>query len=192
MREKARQMIERQLVQMVRLVDDLLDVSRITTGKLGIRVTPLEVQAAIRDGIDTVRPFLEDRKQQLETQLPSQAICVQGDRVRLAQVFANLLHNAAKYTAAGGYITISCAAEGNEAVVRVRDNGIGLSPESLAAIFEMFVQVDRSLERAQAGLGVGLSLSRQLVTLHGGTLSATSAGVGQGSEFTVRLPLAPC
>ena len=123
-------------------------------------------------------------------QLPSQPICVEGDRTRLAQVFANLLHNAAKYTAPGGYITISLAEEEDQAVVRVRDNGIGLAPESLAAIFDMFVQVDRSLERTQAGLGVGLTLSRQLVLLHGGTIEAKSAGVGQGSEFTVRLPLA--
>jgi CheY-like chemotaxis protein len=175
---------------MVRLVDDLLDVSRITTGKLGIRKSVVEVQAAVRDALDTVRPFVESRKHELEVQLPSQPICVEGDRTRLGQVFANLLHNAAKYTEPGGYITLSLAREGEEAVVRVRDNGIGLAPESLAAIFDMFVQVDRTLERAQAGLGVGLTLSRQLVTLHGGTLAAKSEGVGKGSEFTVRLRLA--
>jgi signal transduction histidine kinase len=190
MREKARQMMERQLAQMVRLVDDLLDVSRITTGKLGIRKSVVEVQAAVRDAIDTVRPFVESRNHQLEVQLPSQPISVEGDRTRMAQVFANLLHNAAKYTEPGGYITLSLAREGDEAVVRVRDNGLGLAPESLVAIFDMFVQVDRSLERAQAGLGVGLTLSRQLVTLHGGTLAARSDGIGKGSEFTVRLPLA--
>ena len=190
MLEKARQMMERQLGQMVRLVDDLLDVSRITTGKLGIRKALLEVQAAVRDAIETARPYLETRRHQLEMQLPSQPICVEGDRTRLAQVFANLLHNAAKYTEPGGYITISLAEEDGQAVVRVRDNGIGLAPESLGAIFDMFVQVDRSLERPQAGLGVGLTLSRQLVVLHGGTIEAKSAGAGQGSEFTVRLPLA--
>jgi signal transduction histidine kinase/CheY-like chemotaxis protein len=190
MRDKARQMMERQLAQMVRLVDDLLDVSRITTGKLGIRKSLLEVQAAVRDAIETARPYVESRNHQLEVQLPSQALCVEGDRTRLAQVFANLLHNAAKYTEPGGYITLSLAAEGDEAVARVRDNGIGLAPESLAAIFDMFVQVDRSLERQQAGLGVGLTLSRQLVGLHNGTISAKSEGAGKGSEFTVRLPLA--
>ena len=190
MREKARQMMDRQLAQMVRLVDDLLDVSRITTGKLAIRKALLEVQAAIRDGIETVRPYVESRNHTLEVQLPSQPLCIEGDRTRLAQVFANLVHNAAKYTEPGGYITVSAAQEGDEAVVRVRDNGIGLAPESLDAIFDMFVQVDRSLERAQAGLGVGLTLSRQLVTLHGGTISARSEGAGKGSELIVRLPTA--
>jgi len=190
MLEKARQMMERQLAQMVRLVDDLLDVSRITTGKLGIRKALLEVQAAIRDAIETARPFVEARRHQLEVQLPSQPISIEGDRTRLAQVFANLLHNAAKYTEPGGYITLSLAEEDDQAVVRVRDTGIGLAPESLAAIFDMFVQVDRTLERTQAGLGVGLTLSRQLVTLHGGTIEAKSGGLGKGSEFTVRLPLA--
>ncbi len=190
MREKARQMMERQLVQMVRLVDDLLDVSRITTGKLGIRKAVVEVQAAVRDALDTARPFVESRSHQVEVQLPSQPLCVEGDRTRLGQVFANLLHNAAKYTDPGGYITLSLAREGDEAVVRVRDNGLGLASESLSAIFDMFVQVDRTLERTQAGLGVGLTLSRQLVTLHGGTLAARSEGLGKGSEFTVRLPLA--
>jgi two-component system, sensor histidine kinase len=190
MREKARAMMERQLGQMVRLVDDLLDVSRITTGKLGIRKALLEVQAAVRDGIETVRPFLESRRHTLEVQMPSQAISVEGDRTRLAQVFANLLHNAAKYTEPGGYIVISLVEEGSQAVVRVRDNGVGLAPESLAAIFDMFVQVDRTLERTQAGLGVGLTLSRQLASLHGGRIEAKSAGLGKGTEFIVRLPLA--
>jgi signal transduction histidine kinase/CheY-like chemotaxis protein len=190
MRDKAREMMERQLAQMVRLVDDLLDVSRITTGKLGIRKALLEVQAAVRDGIETVRPFLESRRHTLEVQMPSQAISVEGDRTRLAQVFANLLHNAGKYTEPGGYIVISLAEEGGQAVVRVRDNGLGLAPESLAAIFDMFVQVDRTLERTQAGLGVGLTLSRQLVSLHGGRIEAKSAGLGKGTEFVVRLPLA--
>ena len=190
MREKARQMMERQLAQMVRLVDDLLDVSRITTGKLGIRRSLLEVQASIRDAVETVRPYIESRGHTLELQMPSQPLSIEGDRTRLAQIFANLLHNAAKYTGTGGYITLSLAHEGDEAVVRVRDNGIGLAPESLASIFDMFVQVDRSLERAQAGLGVGLTLSRQLVTLHGGSLGVKSEGAGKGSEFTVRLPMA--
>ena len=190
MRVKAREMMERQVSQMVRLVDDLLDVSRVTTGKLGIRKSLLEVQAAVRDAVDIVRPFIESREHQLEVQLPTAPICVEGDRTRLAQVFSNLLNNAAKYTQPGGYITLSLAQEDNEAVVRVRDNGIGLAPDSLASIFDMFVQVDRSLERTQAGLGVGLTLSRQLVHLHGGTISAKSEGAGKGSEFTVRLPLA--
>jgi CheY-like chemotaxis protein len=123
-------------------------------------------------------------------QFPARPVAVDGDEARLAQVVGNLLDNAAKYTEPGGYITLSLAQEGNEAVVRVRDNGLGLAPDSLAAIFDMFVQVDRSLERTQAGLGVGLTLSRQLVQLHGGSISAKSEGIGKGSEFTVRLPLA--
>ncbi len=190
MTQKAREMMERQVSQMVRLVDDLLDVSRITTGKLVIRKSVMELQAAVRDAVETVRPFIESRRHDLELQLPSQPISVEGDRTRLAQVFSNLLHNAAKYTEPGGYITLSVAQEGKEAVVRVRDNGIGLEPQSLGSIFEMFVQVDRSLERAQAGLGVGLSLSKRLAALHGGTITVKSDGAGKGSEFTVRLPLA--
>jgi CheY-like chemotaxis protein/two-component sensor histidine kinase len=190
MAQKAREMMERQLNQMVRLVDDLLDVSRITTGKFAIRKSVIELQAAVRDAVETVRPLLDSRRHDLELQLPSAPISVEADRTRLGQVFSNLLHNAAKYTEPGGYITLSVATEGDEAVVRVRDNGIGLEPQSLDSIFDMFVQVDRSLERPQAGLGVGLTLAKRLVTLHGGTISAQSGGPGKGSEFTVRLPLA--
>ncbi|HEX4781561.1 MAG TPA: ATP-binding protein [Usitatibacter sp.] len=188
--EKARQMMQRQLAQMVRLVDDLLDVSRITTGKLAVRKEPLELQAAIHDAIETVRPLVESRRHTLEVTLPPEPLMVQGDRTRLSQVFANLLNNAAKYTEPGGKLRLSLITEGNEAVLRVSDTGIGLDVDSLTSIFDMFVQLDRSLERAHAGLGVGLTLARRLVALHGGTVAATSGGPGMGTELEVRLPLA--
>ena len=190
MAEKARAMMERQVNQMVRLVDDLLDVSRITTGKLAIRKSVTELQAALRDAVETVRPFVEARRQDLVLDIPPEPISVEGDRTRLSQVFSNLVNNAAKYTEPGGRIVLTLSREGQEAVVRVRDNGIGLEPAALDSIFEMFVQVDRTLERSQAGLGVGLTLAKRLVTLHGGTLTARSDGAGRGSEFEVRLPLA--
>jgi signal transduction histidine kinase len=185
----AREMMERQLSQMVRLVDDLLDVSRITTGKLAVRKMVIDLQGPLHDAVETVRPFIEARKHALELDLPREPIPVEGDRTRLAQVFANLLNNAAKYTAPGGRIVMSARVEPREAVVTVRDSGIGLDPASIARIFEMFMQVDRSLERSQAGLGVGLTLSRRLVDLHDGSIEAKSEGVGRGSDFVVRLPL---
>ncbi|HET9576465.1 MAG TPA: ATP-binding protein [Usitatibacter sp.] len=186
---RAREMMERQLNQMVRLVDDLLDVSRITTGKLAVRKTVVELQGVVRDALETVRPFIESRQHTLELHLADEPIMVNADRTRLGQVFANLLNNAAKYTHPGGHITLGLAREGSEGVVRVRDNGIGLAPESVASIFDMFVQLDRSLERSQAGLGVGLTLARRLVELHDGEISAHSEGTGRGSEFVVRLPV---
>jgi two-component system, sensor histidine kinase len=190
MSAKAIAMMERQLAQMVRLVDDLLDVSRITTGKLAVRTSVIELQSAVRDAIETVRPFLDSRQHQLDVDIPDEPIAVDGDRTRLAQVFANLLHNASKYSEPGGRIALAVATEGDHAAVRVRDSGIGLDARSIASIFEMFVQVDRTLTRVQAGLGVGLTLARRLVALHGGTVTAQSEGIGKGSEFTVRLPLA--
>jgi two-component system, sensor histidine kinase len=189
MRTRAQQMMERQLRQMVRLVDDLLDVSRITTGKLGVRKSVFDVRDAIRDAIDTVRPFLDSRGDAFEARIAPEPLMVDGDGARLAQVIGNLLHNAAKYTEPGGRIELEAGREGDDAVVRVRDNGIGLDEHSLASIFDMFVQVDRSLTRAQAGLGVGLTLARRLIALHGGTITAYSAGLGRGSEFVVRIPV---
>ncbi len=185
----ARQMMERQVVQMVRLVDDLLDVSRITTGKLTVRKSVLDLQSVLRDAVEIVKPFIDARKHRFEIDLPAEPIAIEGDRTRLAQVFSNLLNNAAKYSDPEGEITLSAAREGRDAVVRVRDKGIGLAPESLVSIFDMFMQVDRSLERSQAGLGVGLTLAKRLVELHGGSIEVVSDGVGKGSEFVVRLPL---
>jgi signal transduction histidine kinase/CheY-like chemotaxis protein len=185
---KAREMMQRQVAQMVRLVDDLIDVSRITTGKLAIRKVVFDLRTAIRDAVETARPFIDARGHSLELRLPSQPLPIDGDSTRLAQVFSNLLNNSAKYTEPGGHIELAAGLHGDEIVVSVKDNGIGLAPESTARIFDMFVQVDRSLERTQAGLGVGLTLSRRLVELHDGRIDVSSAGKGQGSEFTVRLP----
>jgi two-component system, sensor histidine kinase len=185
---KAREMMERQMKQMVRLVDDLLDVSRITTGKLAVRRGPMDLVDAVNDALEIARPAIEARGQQLEVRLPRGPVPIDGDRTRLAQVFANLLNNAGKYTQSAGRIEIDVSADAAKATVRVRDNGSGLAPESLLKIFDMFVQVDRTLERSQAGLGVGLSLAKRLVELHGGHIEARSAGLGKGSEFEVRLP----
>ena len=190
MSHKALDMMDRQLRQMVRLVDDLLDVSRITTGKLAIRKSRIDLQSVVRDALETARPYVESRRHSLELSLPNQPVPVDGDATRLAQVISNLVHNAAKYTDPGGRVRLALAVEDGQAVVRVRDTGIGLEPAALHSIFDMFVQVDRSLERAQAGLGVGLTLAKRLVTLHGGTIAAESQGPGRGSEFIVRLPLA--
>ncbi|WKB52091.1 hybrid sensor histidine kinase/response regulator [Eleftheria terrae] len=181
--------MERQLRQMVRLIDDLLEVSRITTGKLALKREPLDVLGVLRSALEIAEPALRARGHRLEAHLPEAPAWVDGDATRLAQVFSNLLNNAVKYTDPGGHIEVGAELGEAGVTVRVRDNGIGIAPEMQAAIFEMFMQVDKSLERGRAGLGVGLTLARQLVELHGGTLEVHSAGVGQGSEFVVRLPL---
>jgi signal transduction histidine kinase/ActR/RegA family two-component response regulator len=187
---QARDMMERQLDQMVRLVDDLLDVSRFTTGKLSLRRDIVALADVMRAALDTARPFIEARHHALQVELPAEPLMLAADATRLAQVFSNLLNNAAKFTPPGGQVALSARREGDELVVRVRDTGIGIAPEQLPGVFEMFAQVDQSLERSQAGLGVGLTLARRLIELHGGSLTARSAGLGQGSEFTARLPLA--
>jgi len=190
MSQRARDMIGRQLAQMVRLVDDLLDVSRITTGRLAVRRHPVELETIVRSAVDTVRPLLESRRQELSCSLPDRPVHLHADGTRLAQVFANLLNNAAKYTEAGGRIALSARLEGDDTLVlEVADTGIGIDPDMLPAIFEMFTQVDDSIERRESGLGVGLSLARRLVELHGGTIEAGSPGLGRGSTFTVRLPV---
>ncbi len=188
--DKALSMMDRQLRQMVRLVDDLLDVSRITTGKLTLRRDVVNLQVVVRDAVETARPFVESRGHALEIEVPEGPLFVEGDATRLAQVVSNLLHNAAKYTEPPGRVRLALASDGGEGVIRVTDNGIGIDRQALRSIFDMFVQVDRSLERTQAGLGVGLTLAKRLVTLHGGTIEASSEGLGKGSEFVVRLPLA--
>jgi two-component system, sensor histidine kinase len=182
-------MMTRQVAQMVRLVDDLIDLSRITTGKLAVRKVPIDLRTAVRDAIETARPFIDSRKHDLAVQLPREPLPVDGDQTRIAQVVSNLLNNAAKYTEPGGRIELAARREGAEVLVTVKDNGIGLEAGQTARIFDMFVQVDRSLERTQAGLGVGLTLSRTLVELHQGRIEVASAGKGRGSEFTVRLPV---
>ena len=186
---RARDMMERQVSQMVRLVDDLLDVSRITTGKLAVRKAVIDLRGPLRDAVEIARPYIDSRRHVLEVAIPNEPLTVEGDRTRLAQVFSNLLNNAAKYTPPGGRIAMAVAHDDREARVSIIDAGIGIDAESLSRIFDMFVQVDISLDRSTAGLGVGLTLARRLAELHGGTLEAASEGVGKGSTFLVRLPL---
>jgi two-component system, sensor histidine kinase len=187
--QRATDIMERQLRQMVRLVDDLLDVSRINTGKLGIKMGRVELKAVVNDALEVVRPFIELHGHDLSIELPDRPVFLHGDATRLAQILSNLLNNAAKYTDRGGRVMLNARVEDKTLVVDVTDTGIGLAPEMLDQVFEMFVQVDSTLERTNAGLGVGLSLARRLVELHGGTIAASSEGIGRGSRFTVRLPI---
>ncbi|MGH7383907.1 MAG: CHASE3 domain-containing protein [Candidatus Rokuibacteriota bacterium] len=180
--------IERQVGLMTRLVDDLLDVSRITSGKIALQQEPVSVRAVLAQALETAGPAAESRKQTLEVDAPEDAGRVNGDPVRLAQVVGNLLDNAIKYTDDGGRIRLHAWAEADEVVITVRDTGAGIHPELLPHVFDLFTQADRSLERRQGGLGIGLTLVRRLVEMHGGRVEATSAGPGLGSEFTIRLP----
>ncbi|HEY1376487.1 MAG TPA: PAS domain S-box protein [Gemmataceae bacterium] len=185
---QAREMMERQMRHMVRLVDDLLDVSRITRGKLELRKQRVDLAAVVRTAVETSRPLVEAAGHHLTITLPPQPVFVDGDPVRLAQVFANLLNNAAKYTDRGGSIRLTAERQGSDAVVSVRDSGLGIPREMLGKVFELFTQVDSTLEKAQGGLGIGLTLVRRLAEMHGGSVEAHSEGLGKGSEFTVRLP----
>jgi signal transduction histidine kinase/DNA-binding response OmpR family regulator len=187
---EVREMIERQIERMTHLVDDLLDVARINQGKIQLRKEKIELGAKILRALETSRPPIEEAGHQLFVSLPEDAVWVEGDRVRLQQILENLLINAGKYTEPGGRIDVSLRAERGEAVVRIRDTGVGIAPEMLPKIWEMFAQADSSSEQAGSGLGIGLSLARQLVHLHAGRIEAASEGLGKGSEFTVRLPLA--
>ncbi len=188
MLERARDTMERQFGQMVRLVDDLLDIGRITRDKLELRKQRVELASIIHQAVEISRPLAEAGGHEQRVALPATPIWVQGDPVRLAQVFSNLLNNACKFTEPGGTITIAAAREGGEVAVTVSDTGIGIAPDQLEGIFEMFSQVDQSLERTRSGLGIGLTLVKRLVELHGGSIAAQSAGLGHGSEFLVRLP----
>lgn len=185
-------MMERQLQQMVRLIDDLLDVSRISRGKLELRRNPVELAAVITSAVETCRPMIAAAGHQLEITLPEEEIYLDADATRLAQSFANLLNNACKFTEPGGRIGLSANTDQGEVVVVIRDSGMGIPPQMLDRIFEMFTQVDASLERSHGGLGIGLTLVKRLVELHGGTVSARSEGEGKGSEFAVRIPMKPC
>jgi PAS domain S-box-containing protein len=189
MRDHAREVLERQIEHMVRLVDDLLDVSRIMRGKVELRREPIELATVVARAVETVQPVIDMEGHQLELSLSPEPLWVHGDLLRLAQVVANLLNNAAKYTEKGGRITLCTAREDGQAVVRVRDTGIGLAPDALPRIFDMFFQAARRTKDAHGGLGIGLSLVRGLVESHGGSVEAHSAGPGMGSEFVVRLPL---
>jgi signal transduction histidine kinase/CheY-like chemotaxis protein len=187
----AREILERQVSQLRRLVDDLLDVSRITHGKIDLKTDTVDIAEVVAVAVETARPFISAGDHALTVRLPSSPVRVKGDFARLAQILANLLNNAAKYTERGGQIGIDATAEGEQAVIRVRDSGIGIPAESQAAIFELFRQLGPAPDRVQGGLGVGLTLVKRLVEMHGGTIEARSEGRGKGSEFTVRLALLP-
>lgn len=185
----ARDVIERQVHQMSRLVDDLLDISRISRGKIQLHKETVELSDVVNQAIETTRPLIESQQHQIHVSLPDSPVYLEADPTRLEQVLANLLNNAAKYTEPGGEISLSAAVEGDEVVLRVRDTGIGISAELLPYVFDVFVQADDADPRAGGGLGIGLSLVRSLIQMHGGDITAHSAGKGQGSEFVVRLPL---
>jgi signal transduction histidine kinase/CheY-like chemotaxis protein len=180
--------MERQVTHLVRLVDDLLEVSRITRGVIDVQREPVDLATLLRSAVETTRPMFDAAQHRLHVELPFEQITISGDAVRLTQVFANLLTNAAKYTNQGGRVELKAERLGGNAVVSVKDNGIGIAPAHLRSVFEMFMQVDRSSRRAQGGLGIGLTLVRSLVQMHGGTVVARSAGAGCGSEFVVTLP----
>jgi PAS domain S-box-containing protein len=187
--ERSREMMGRQVQQLVRLVDDLLDVSRVTRGKIELRKENVELASVVARAVETAQPLIEAQGHELTICLLSESLPLRADPVRLAQVISNLLANAAKYTEAHGRIGLTAQREGDAAVLRVRDNGIGIAPDMLSRIFELFVQAEHATTRSQGGLGIGLTLVKSLVERHHGTVEAHSPGLGQGSEFVVRLPL---
>ena len=210
--DRMRNMMERQVKHLVRLVDDLLDVSRISRGKIDLRKERVDLATALNHAVDTSQPAIEEARHKLTVTLPPEPFYVEGDPTRLVQVVSNLLHNAAKYTPAGGHISLSMEREDAEmrtpfisttdrrnaekkniriswAVIRVRDNGLGIPREMVTRIFDMFVQIEEHRGKVQGGLGIGLSLVHSLVHMHGGMVEVHSPGLGQGSEFIVRLPL---
>jgi PAS domain S-box-containing protein len=188
--EQAIATMERQIDQMVHLVDDLLDVARISRGKIELRRERVELRAVVEQAVELCRPLAGSLRHDIRVSLPVGPLYLQADAVRLSQVLGNLVHNACKYTEPGGRIELVAARLGDELVLTVKDSGIGIPAEMLPRIFEMFTQVDQTLERAQGGLGIGLTLAKELVEMHGGTIEARSAGPGCGTEMTVRLPLA--
>ena len=188
--QKAREMMERQLRHLVRLVDDLLDVARISSGKVELKKEVVELKAVLASAVETSMPLMNAAGHTLEAHLPAETLYLMADSTRIAQVVSNLLNNAAKYTPHGGRIELTARREEGEVVIAVTDTGIGIAPEALPEVFEMFTQVGRNRDRSQGGLGIGLALVRRLVELHGGSVTAESPGVGQGSTFIVRLPLA--
>lgn len=185
----ASEMMERQVGQLVRLVDDLLDVSRITRGKIELRTGEIELASSINHSVEAARPVCENGNLDLTVTLPPQPIYLNGDPTRLSQVVGNLLNNACKFTDKGGRIDLVVEREDSRAIIRVKDTGIGIDPDQIPYIFDMFVQADTSLNRSVSGLGIGLTLVKNLVELHNGTVEVYSAGLGQGSEFVVRLPI---
>jgi CheY-like chemotaxis protein len=185
-----REVIESQVKNLSRMIDDLLDVSRITRGKIRLKTRDLNLLEIIRSAVDSVRSFVEERRHRLVLNLSSEPLKVHGDPTRLEQIFVNLLNNATKYTESGGLITLSARRVGTDAVIRFDDTGIGMPRELLERIFDLFTQGDRGVARSEGGLGIGLTLVKSLVEMHGGTITAESDGPGTGSRLTVRLPLA--
>jgi signal transduction histidine kinase len=180
--------IDRQVQRMARLVDELMDLSRITRNQVVLHREPVDLITVIEAAIETSQPLITQHAHRLAVRLPQRAVRIHGDLTRLAQVFANILNNAAKYTDQGGRIEIGAVIDGPDVAVTVSDNGVGIPQESLPRVFDMFTQVDRTLSRSQTGLGVGLSLVKRLVEMHGGRVTASSEGNGKGSAFTVHLP----
>jgi signal transduction histidine kinase len=185
----ARGIIQRQLHQLTRLVDDLLDVTRISHGNIELQRRTVDLAEVVAVAVESARPLIQLRQHSLTTAVCERPITLQADPVRLGQVLTNLLINAAKYTPSGGHISITMALDGAEATIRVRDNGIGIASEKLSEVFELFAQAAPRSSGSGGGLGVGLALAKQLVELHGGSISAYSEGSGRGSEFTIRLPV---
>lgn len=188
--EQVRTMMERQITHLVRLIDDLLDVARVSQGKIDLHQERISVQSVLTAAVEVSHPLIEQRKHTLTMNIPENDLWLEGDSTRLAQIIGNLLNNAAKYTPEGGAITLSATTEGEDVLLSVTDNGLGISTDMLPKIFEMFTQVDNDLSRTQGGLGIGLALVKRLVEMHHGNITAHSDGLGHGSRFTVRLPLA--
>jgi CheY-like chemotaxis protein len=187
-RQWGREVIARQVQRMALLLDDLLDVSRITRGRLELRKDYVDLLTLVSSAVETARPLIDAKNHSLTVNLPPEPLELEVDPLRLSQALSNLLTNAAKYTDAQGHITLTATQDEQGLLIRVTDNGIGIEPTVIKGLFEMFSQIDSAIDRAEGGLGIGLALVRGLVALHGGTVQAASAGLGQGSEFTIRLP----
>jgi signal transduction histidine kinase/CheY-like chemotaxis protein len=186
---KLTQVVRRQVDHMAHLLDDLLDAARISSGKITLSLQPILLSEVIEQAVETVQPRLKERAQELTVDVPPQSIVANGDKVRLTQVFTNLLSNASKYTCDQGRLRLAVTLEGDDIVMAITDNGTGIAPDVLPHIFDLFTQGPRSLARSEGGLGVGLNVVRNLVAMHGGKVTAASRGIGQGSTFTVRLPV---
>lgn len=191
LRRHARGIVERQVQRLARLIDDLLDVKRISTGKIDLRREPVTLRSLVGHAAETARPLFEARRQDFSVTLPEEEVWLDADAARLEQVLANLLNNAAKFTADGGAVSLAAERPDDYIVIRVKDNGTGIPQDLLPHVFDLFKQGSRSLDRPEGGLGIGLSLARKLVEMHGGSIEAHSGGTGQGSEFTIRLPVIP-